>query len=255
MMVPLQNKKASFPTGARWIAALAGAGATAAAIAVLAAAAPAPRAGGSISGTITYTGTPPKMKPIDMAKEPTCATQHTTPAMTDFVVTGPNNTLGDVVVYISAGDAPAAAPAAAVKYEQKGCQYVPHVATMQTGQKLEIYNDDQTSHNIHPMPKNNPEWNKSQPPGAPPIAVTYDKAEFIPVKCNIHPWMHGYFVVLNTSHVAVTGADGAFSLAGLPPGKYTVTAWQEKFGTKTADVTITGNETQKVNLVFTATPY
>jgi plastocyanin len=237
----------------RYAAALAGTLVLAAAVVGLTAA---PKgAAGTISGTVTYTGTPPKMKPIDMAKEPTCAAQHTTPAMTDFVVTGPNNTLADVVVYISAGDAPSAAPAASVRYDQRGCRYSPHVALMQPNQKLEIYNDDQTSHNIHPMAKLNPEWNKSQPPGAPPIDVTYEKAEFIPVKCNIHPWMHGYFVVLNTSHAVVTGEDGTFSLAGLPPGKYTVTAWQEKFGTQTADVTITGSETQKVNLVFKATPY
>jgi plastocyanin len=255
MMQSSHESTPAFPVSARWIAALSGAGVAAAAIAVLAAATPAPRAAGTISGTVTYTGTPPKMKPIDMAKEPSCAKQHTPDAMTDFVVTGPGNTLGDVVVYISAGDTPGAPPAAAVQYAQKGCLYVPHVATMQAGQKLQIANDDQTSHNIHPMPKLNPEWNKSQPPGAPPIDVTYEKVEFIPVKCNIHPWMHGYFAVLPTSHATVTGADGAFSLAGLPPGKYTVTAWQEKFGTKTAEVTITGSETQNVKFVFTATPY
>jgi plastocyanin len=214
-----------------------------------------PSAGGTISGTVTYTGTPPKMNPIDMAKEPSCAKDHASPAMTENVVTGAGNTLQYVVVYISAGDAPSAAPAAVVKYEQKGCEYVPHVAVMQQGQKLEISNGDQTSHNIHPMPKLNPEWNKSQPPGSPPIEVTYDKAEFIPVKCNIHPWMHGHFAVLSTSHAAVTDDKGAFSLKGLPPGKYTVTAWQEKFGTQTAEVTITGNETAPVNFVFKATPY
>ncbi len=254
MMDRPSRLKPAFPAGAA-ATAVALAGAATALVLLLGGAAPAPAAGGTISGIITYTGTPPKMKPIDMAKEPSCAKEHNPPAMTEFVVTGPGNTLGDVVVYISAGDTHTAPPATPAKYTQKGCQYLPHVAVMEAGQKLEIANDDQTSHNIHPMPKLNPEWNKSQPPGSPPIDVTYEKAEFIPVKCNIHPWMHGYFAVLNTSHSAVTGPDGAFSLAGLPPGKYTVTAWQEKFGTKTADVTITGNETQKVNLVFTATPY
>src|SRR6202162_1052041 len=59
---------------------------------------------GSVEGTISYTGTPPKMKPIDMAKEPSCAKQHATPVMTESVVSGPGNTLEDVVVYVSAGD-------------------------------------------------------------------------------------------------------------------------------------------------------
>jgi plastocyanin len=214
-----------------------------------------PHAAGTISGTVTYTGTPPKMKPIDMSKEPTCASQHATPVMTETVVSGSNNSLGWVVVYISAGDQGSTKATATVEYDQKGCQYVPHIAVMQPGQPLEIVNSDKTAHNIHPLAKVNAEWNKSQPPGTAPIATSWDKPEFIPVKCNVHPWMHGYFVVLNTSHYAVTGPDGGFSLAGLPPGKYTVTAWHERFGTQTKDVTITGDETQKISFVFKALPY
>jgi len=215
----------------------------------------APVAAGTISGKITFTGTPPKMRPIDMAKEPSCASQHPTPVTTENVVTGPANSLEHVVVYVSAGDQGSAAPSGAVKYEQKGCQYIPHVAVMQTHQQLEVYNLDQTSHNIHPMAKVNSEWNKSQPKGAPPIQTTFEKPEFIPVKCNVHPWMHGWFVVLPTSHYAVSGADGSFSLNGLPAGKYTLTAWHEQFGTQTQEVTVGANENKTVDFVFKAKPY
>jgi hypothetical protein len=214
-----------------------------------------PASGGTISGKVTYTGTAPKMKPIDMAKEPSCAKQHATPVTTENVVTGAGDALRYGVVYISAGDQASPAPGEAVRYDQKGCQYIPHVLAMQVSQPLEIYNDDQTSHNIHPLAKVNSEWNKSQPIGASAIHTTWEKAEFIPVKCNVHPWMHGWFAVLTTSHYAVTGEDGGFSLKGLPPGKYTVTAWQEQFGTQTQDVTISGSETKTINFVFKARPY
>ncbi len=212
---------------------------------------------GTISGTVTYTGTPPKMKPIDMAKEPACAKAHNPPAMTENVVTGADNTLGWVVVFVSAGDQPGgeAPPAEAVRYDQKDCMYMPHVAVMQVGQELDIYNDDPHSHNIHPLARINPEWNKSQPKGAPPIHAKWDAPEFIAVKCNVHSWMHGYFVVLTTPHYAVTGANGAFTLKGLPPGKYTLTAWHERFGTQTQEVTVGEGATPAVKFVFKALPY
>jgi uncharacterized protein (DUF2141 family) len=66
--------------------------------------------------------------------------------------------------------------------------------------------------------------------------------------------MHGYFAVLKTSHVSITGEDGTFDIKGLSPGKYTVTAWQEQYGTKTQDVTV-GAGAATANFVFTATPY
>lgn len=214
-----------------------------------------PAGSGSIAGKITYTGTPPKMKPIDMSKEPSCAKQHTTPVTTENVVTGPGNALAWVVVYISAGDQESSAPSQAVRYDQKGCRYIPHVLAMVGAQELQIYNDDQTSHNIHPLAKVNPEWNKSQPSGSPPIDTKWEKSEFIPVKCNIHPWMHGYFVVLKTPHYAVSGEDGSFAIKGVPAGKYTVTAWQEQYGSQNQEVTISASESKTVNFTFKVLPY
>ena len=211
---------------------------------------------GTVSGKVTYTGTPAKPKPIDMSKEPTCAKQHATPLTTETVVSGPNNALANVVIYLSAG-APdeGQVPSQAVTFEQKGCQYLPHVLAMHTGQELKVVNSDQTSHNIHPLAKINREWNKSQPPGTPPLSEKYDKEEFITVKCNVHPWMRGYFAVLKTSHYDISKDDGGFKLPNLPPGKYTVTAWHEDYGTQTADVTITGNETKDVAFTFKAKAY
>jgi plastocyanin len=214
-----------------------------------------PKKAGTVSGHVTFTGTPPKMRPIDMAKEPSCAKQHSTPLLNESVITGPDNALGNVVVYVSAGDQPGAAATKAARYDQKGCEYIPHVAVLQVGQPLEIYNNDQTSHNIHPLAKVNQEWNKSQPPGSPPIKASYDKPEFIAVKCNVHPWMHGYFAVLKTPHHALTAQDGTFTLEGLPPGKYTLTAWHERFGTQSQEVTVGGDKATKADFVLKAVPY
>jgi hypothetical protein len=211
--------------------------------------------GGAVSGRVTYEGTPAKQKPIDMSKEPSCAKQYAAPPTTETVVTGPNNALVNVVVYISAGVPDEAPPSQAAVMMQKGCRYLPHVLTLQVNQELKVLNEDQTSHNIHPLAKINREWNKSQPPGTPPIVDKYDKMEFIPVKCNVHPWMHSIFAVLKNSHYAISGQDGGFKLPNLPPGNYTVTAYHESYGDKTQEVTITGSETKNVNFIFKAKPY
>jgi plastocyanin len=211
---------------------------------------------GTVNGKVTYTGTPARQKPIDMGKEPSCAKQHATPVTNETVVTGPNNALANVVVYVSSG-APdeGQVPAQAVTFDQKGCQYLPHVLPVHVNQEIKITNGDQTSHNIHPLATVNREWNKSQPPGSPPIVEKYAREEFISVKCNVHPWMHGYFAVLKTNHYDVSKGGGEFKLPDLPPGKYTITAWHEDYGTQTADVTITGNETKDVNFTFKAKAY
>jgi hypothetical protein len=225
-------------------------------VVVLSAMAANPRpSGGSVSGKVTYTGTPAKAKVIDMSKEPSCAKQHATPVTTETVVTGPGDSLENVVVYISAGTPDESAPGQSVKLEQKGCQYVPHLLAFQVNQPLEIVNDDQTSHNIHPLPRLNREWNRSQPPGTPPISEKYDKAEFILVKCNVHPWMRGYFAVMKNSHFAVTDSDGGFKLPNLPPGKYTISAWHESYGEQSQDVTVSGSENQTINFAFKAKDY
>ena len=177
------------------------------------------------------------------------------PLFSETVVTGPGNSLRNVVVYISSGDSESAPPPSTpVMFDQEGCHYATHVLTLREGQDVKISNNDPFSHNIHPLAKINREWNKMQPPGTPPFSYAFDHEEFIPIKCNIHPWMQGYFVVLKTSHFAVTDDNGRFALSNLPPGHYVVTAWHEFYGTQTKEVTIGHAEAQSLEFAFTAHP-
>ena len=207
---------------------------------------------GIVGGKVTVEGlTSISIKPINMSSEPSCAKMYTTPLTREDIVTGVGGALENVVVYISDG-APeeSSAPSQPVSLVQKGCRFAPHVVVAQTNQPIEMINEDSTAHNVHPLAVNNREWNKAEPPGTPPLSDSFARPEFISVKCNIHPWMHAYFAVLKTSHYAVTGENGAFSLKNLPPGKYTITAWHETLGTQTQEVTIKGNDTEQVNFVF-----
>ena len=208
---------------------------------------------GVVNGKVTLEGLPLQPKIINMSTEPLCAKQYSTAPTTEEVVVGPGGALENVLVFVSAG-APdeTTRPREAVSIKQKGCRFMPHVVAMQVNQELEVANDDSTLHNIHPLSRVNREWNKSLPPGTPPLTETFAKEEIILVKCNFHPWMHAYFAVLRTAHYSVTGENGMFTLNNLPAGKYTITAWHETYGTQTQDVVITGDETKAINFVFQA---
>jgi hypothetical protein len=215
---------------------------------------------GEISGTVKLEGTAPHMRGIDMSKDPYCSQYHAnSPVKMENVVVGDGGGLENVVLYISEG-LPASETSKPVSgptptFDQKGCMYTPHVLPMDVDQKFQVITSDKTTHNIHPLPDpstGNIPWNKSQPPGAPPIDSSWKAQEVaIPVKCNIHPWMHGYFVVVKGPY-AVTDNKGSYTIKGVPPGSYTVTAWQEEYGTQTQKVTVAAGKPGSANFTFKA---
>ncbi|HVI09059.1 MAG TPA: carboxypeptidase regulatory-like domain-containing protein [Candidatus Binatia bacterium] len=210
------------------------------------------KTGATLKGVVKFEGTVPKPKPVSMAADPSCAKQHSGPVFSQEVVTDGKGDLENVVVYVAEGlgDRKFDAPTQPVTVEQKGCMYEPHVLAVQANQPLHVVNDDPTSHNIHPTPANNREWNKAEPPGTA-MDESFAREEIaIPVKCNVHPWMHGYVAVFKHPFFAVTDKNGGFDLSGLPPGTYTIKAWHEKLGTSTQTVTIGANETKEISFVF-----
>ena len=203
---------------------------------------------GSVSGTIKFTGTAPKPVKIDMSQDPACKGTNTSE---DMVVDSGN--LANVFVYVKDGldNYSFEPPKDAAKIDQDGCRYHPHVLGVMTGQTVEVVNSDPTTHNIHPTPKDNREWNESQPPKAPPIDKSFARQEImLPVKCNQHPWMKMYISVVKTPFFAVTDKDGKFEIKGLPPGTYTLAAVQEKLGEQEQKVTIAPKGSQTVDFTF-----
>ena len=216
---------------------------------------------GTVTGVVVYTGTPPAPKKIDTSADAVCGQKNPTLSTEDTVVK--DGKLANVFVYVKdgtatdgtkIGDFAWTAPATAVVLDQNGCHYRPHVLGIQTNQKLSITNSDPTQHNIHPQPKNNPEWNQTQANGAPPIEKTFARSEvLIPVKCNQHPWMKAYIGVLKHPFFAVSADDGTFTIKGVPAGTYTVVAWHEggAAGTeKTMQVTVPANGSGKADFAF-----
>src|ERR1700723_4034286 len=207
----------------------------------------------SVSGVVKFEGTVPKPSPIDMSSDPNCKS-NSSGATTEDIVAGANGSLENSVVFVAdgLGDRTFQPPAQPAVLEQKCCLYRPPVVALQSNQKLNVVNSDSTTHNIHPMPANNRESNMIQPPGVP-LDLTFAREEIaIPVKCNVHPWMRGYIAVFKHPFFAVTGKDGKFELKGLPPGTYTIEAWQEKLGVVDQQVTIGPKDSKTVSFPFKA---
>lgn len=209
--------------------------------------------GGSITGSVTFAGTPANMPVIQMAADPNCHAAHPTPIRAQDVQVGPAGELANVFVYIKNYSGSVRPPAAAHVLDQRGCLYTPHVSGIQVGQTLEIKNSDPTLHNIHALPKVNREFNEAQPVQGMVSKKRFDKPEvMIRFKCDVHPWMNSYMGVLPHPYYGTSNGQGSFTLANVPPGTYTVEAWHEKLGTKTQQVTVTEGQPAAVNFSFGA---
>jgi plastocyanin len=211
-------------------------------------------AASNITGTITFEGAVPNLKPLAMDADPACAKKHSGPVPSERLVLGKGNTMGNVIVWVSKG-LPSGktwpAPKTPVTLDQKGCQYVPHTQGIMVGQAYRILNSDGVLHNVHALPKVNQSFNLPMPPSMKEKTVTWTKPENVfQIKCDVHPWMSAYIGVFTHPYFAATGTDGKFTLSGLDPGTYEITAWHEVLGTQTATVTIAANETKAQNFKF-----
>lgn len=200
---------------------------------------------GGVKGKVLFHGTPPVMSAI--SNEPCHAGAGS--LVEETVVVNENATLKNAIVFLSgvaAGDGSTASPAL---LDQVNCQYVPHVIGVQTNQPLRIRSSDPTLHNVHYAPQQNPAKNFGMTqPGAEQL-VKFAAAEFIRVKCDVHPWMTAYIGVFDSPWFAVTGDDGSFELNGIPAGTYTLAAWHEKFGQQQQEIVV-GDERVSKEFIY-----
>lgn len=210
----------------------------------------------SISGKITFDGTPPKQKKIKTDADPKCSEMHAdSPLLTEEVVVNSDGTLRNVFVYIKSGLAGKTyePPKTPVVLHQEGCQYVPHVFGMMARQPLKVVNDDETLHNIHAMPQaeGNKEFNQGQPNKGMEMTRTFASPEImVHFKCDVHPWMSAYVGVMSNPFYSVTGDNGTFSLKGLPAGEYDVAAWHEKYGEQVQKIKVGDGEAKTIDFKF-----
>jgi len=200
-------------------------------------------AAADITGTITLKGTPPPEKEItELKSDVNCGPLRTEVPRTRFYVVGPKGELADVFVSIQGLSGKSTGEKAdPVVLDQRGCEFLPYVAAVQTNQKLIVKNSDPVLHNVHPTPAapGNKEDNKAMLPKGPDLTFTFAKPEnFLRFKCDIHPWMFAYVCVADHPYFSVSGKDGTYRIANVPPGKYTIEATHRKAGSVSQEVEV-----------------
>ncbi len=210
----------------------------------------------SVTGKVSLDGKAPEMKEIDMAAVKECASQHPDPVVEESIVADAKGNLKNVVVYVTSGLSQTQfdPPAEAAVLDQKGCMYQPHVLPVMVGQKIVIKNDDAFLHNVHSLSATNPPFNFGQPnkDNEGKEVAPLKAAETFRIKCDVHSWMSAYIVGLENPYFGVSADDGSFSIANLPPGDYTLTAWHEQLGTKEVQVKVEAGKPASVEIKFPA---
>ncbi len=211
-------------------------------------------AAATVTGTVNFDGKAPTLRPLAMDADPVCAKKHSAPVPNEMLVLGGGNTMGNILVFVSKGLAQGKTfpvPKTPVTLDQNGCQYKPHVMGIMVGQTYKILNSDGVLHNIHTLPKVNPAFNKGMPPTLKEATTVFNKPEDVfHIKCDVHPWMSAYIAVFTHPFFSATGTDGKFTISGLDPGTYEITAWHERLGTQTASVTVGASDTKTQNFTF-----
>lgn len=200
--------------------------------------------GGTITGKVTYAGEVPTRKIIVTKDASTCGANREDPE----VVVGPGKGVKDAVVYLKdvQKGKPFEKPAKPPEITNEHCQFVPHVQAVQVGSVV-IVNDDPVMHNTHGFLEKQTVFNVALPIKGQRIQKP-TKPGMMRVECDTHGWMLGWIFAVENPYVAVTAPDGTFKITDVPPGSYTLVAWQEYTGPNERPVTVKPKEAATVNV-------
>lgn len=201
---------------------------------------------GHFTGQFVLEGEMPKLEPrkVGPQDKAICSPKNPLPENT-LIVDSESKGIANIVVYLR--KAPddihpklKTPKQKTISFDQENCRFSPHVMLVQVGQTVMVKNSDPVNHNTHIIPFRNKELNfLIRPKDQQGIPVEYKQPEFIPttVKCDLHPHMRAYWMILDHPYMAVTDKDGKFKIENLPEGDYEFTAWHERVGYITRELT------------------
>ena len=185
--------------------------------------------GGTISGTVKWSGPVPRTLDFPITKDPQiCDPDGKKTTDLDRLIIGQQGGVANTVVYlknISAGKA-LDLPEQRRHLDQKHCHYLPHILLVPQGGTLDMKSSDATLHTIHM--DGAATFNLPFPFPDRLTSRTMPSAGLVHLRCNGgHVWMNAEMFVVNHPYYAVTDESGRFEFSDVPPGTYQIVAWHE----------------------------
>lgn len=204
--------------------------------------------GGTIAGTVMFTGTPVPKDPVihPTTNQNYCGT--TLPSLKYLIK---NRRIQNVVVFIKGIKAGAPTPKSPSIIDNLKCAFVPHVGIGYRGNQLIFKDSDPLFHNIHTYLEDRTYYNVGLPFKGSQVTKILTRPGLIEITCDAHPWMRGWLYVFDNPYAALTGPNGEFAIRGVPPGTYTVEAWHEELGTvDVGNVKVTPGKTSTIKIEY-----
>ena len=130
------------------------------------------------------------------------------------------------VVYLKEVPGSHPPPREPVVMDQKGMKFVPHVLPIVRGTRVRFVNSDTVRHNV--FSPDGEKYDLGTWPTGESREYLFKQLGVYTQLCNVHPEMEAFVVVLQNPYFAVTAEDGRYKIDGVPPGKYTLSVWNEK---------------------------
>jgi hypothetical protein len=204
----------------------------------------------TVSGRVTFAGTPPRAERVEVRGDPRCEQLHPQGLERAAVDVGGGG-LANALVWLKSGVTGQHGGGGPALLDQSGCEFRPRHVAVRAGQPLVIRNSDETLHNVHARPRGNAEFSLAQARRGQESQRTFSRPELlIPIGCDVHPWMKAYVSVIDHPFFAMTGPDGTYEIAGVPPGEYEIEVVHETLGSRAQAVAVKAGEGGRADFTF-----
>jgi plastocyanin len=168
---------------------------------------------------------------------------------------GPNQGVANTLVYLADVSSGKAWPAAAkpAELDNVKCRFQPELQVIKPG-GIAIVNKDPVLHNTHGYYGKRTAFNTALPNQDQSITAELLKTGTVRVDCDAHGWMEGWVFVRDNPYYAVTGADGKFSIADVPPGKYNLVTLQPYAALIEQEVVVVAGKSADLTIELKALP-